>query len=163
MTIFKAGRMELLSRAYVDAVACSIGAQVGNLSYDNQSVDGTFASSKGKCPRIDFQLKATYAHDFDMSGKMSFPLPIKNYNDLRSERCTPTILIVLAMPADEQLWLAHDHDALLIRRCAYWKSLLSEPETTSTTTKTVYIEKTSALSPAVLLNLLDKVEKDEAL
>lgn len=163
MTIHFTGRMELLSKAYVDAIAASVGAQVGILRYDNQSVDGTFTYSAGRCPKIDFQLKSTYAHDFDTTGKLPFPLSIKNYDDLRSERCTPIILIVLTMPKEEDLWLGHDETALLIRKCAYWKSLASEPDAGTTSSKTVYVDKSSPLSPKVLRELLDKVERNVAL
>lgn len=164
MTIHITNRMELLSVAYIEAVAASIGVQVINIKVDNHSIDGTFYSSSGKCPRIDFQLKSTYAHQFPSgSGNLSYPLPVHNYNHLKSERCSPQILILLILPPDEVDWLSHSNDELLIRNCAYWKSLANAPDTTNTATVNVHFEKAAPLSPENLQNLLLKAEQGDAL
>ena len=162
MTIQKNNRMELLSWSYVEAVAASIGVQLTKPPIDNHSVDGTFISSDGKCPRLDFQLKSTSVNSFT-NDELSFALPVKNYHDLRRETFTPQILILLLMPNNESEWLEHSHDALMIRNCAYWKSLLNEDDTNNTNTINVKFDKRAHLSPEALKGLLTKIEKEEAL
>lgn len=163
MTIHITNRMELLSVAYVEAVAASVGVQVINIKVDNHSVDGTFYSSAGRCPRIDFQLKSTYSHQFPANGNLSFPLPVHNYQHLKSERCSPQILILLVLPPNEVDWLAHSDEELLIRNCAYWKCLTNAPDTTNTSTINIDFEKNAPLSPNHLIELLQKVDKGEAI
>ena len=65
----------------------------------------------GKRPRIEFQLKAT-SQDVLKADHVAFPLPIKNYDDLRVETITARILIVLVMPENEIEWLECSQDAL---------------------------------------------------
>ena len=154
--------MELLSRSYVDAIAAYIGAQITEPYIDNDSVDGTFHSSAGNRPRIDFQLKSTYAHQF--SGQtLSYPLPVKNYNDLIQDRLTPIILILLVMPDAEDQWLDHGEEELLIRNCAYWTSLAGKPVTDNVSTVSVNFDKASALSPEELQRLLSEVSNGNVL
>lgn len=154
--------MENLSRSYVDAVAAYVGAQVARHPVDNHSVDGTIVSSAGNCPRIDFQLKSTYAHRFN-GNTLTYPLPVKNYNALISERCTPIILILLVMPEREDEWLDHQEEALAIRNCAYWASLNGAAATDNTATINVSISRTSVLSPDELSRLLEIVSRGGAL
>ena len=98
-------KMELLSLAYIRAVAAKTGYDVTRPELDIDSVDGTIVSSYGRRPRIDFQAKATY-QNVARSDSIHFPLPVKNYDDLRSDTRTPRILIVLLMPRNNADWLA---------------------------------------------------------
>ena len=87
------------------------------------SVDGKLVSFTGMRPQIDFQAKATTRHAFG-DGGIHFPLPIKNYDDLRADTRTPRILIVLLMrPDGDDSGLTQSADELCLRRCAYWLSL----------------------------------------
>lgn len=50
---------------------------------------------------VDVQLKATASNAVEKEEHLSYSLPIKNYNDLRSLATTaPQLLVVLFLPAD---------------------------------------------------------------
>ncbi len=65
----------------------------------------------------------TNTQDILKNNYLTFPLPIKNYNDLRVEAVIPRILIVLLMPEADALWMSQSEEELCLRRCAYWLSL----------------------------------------
>ena len=94
-------RMSRFSVAYIRAIAAVSGYGVLETSSDEDldSVDGKLVSFTGTRPQIDFQAKATSQHTLRDDG-IHFPLPVKNYNDLRAATRTPRILIVLLMPPD---------------------------------------------------------------
>ena len=71
---------------------------------DVDSVDGQVNSSSGRSPQIDFQAKAT-SRDIVKSDQIAFPLPLKNYDDLRKEVVVPRLLFLVVMPADEAQWM----------------------------------------------------------
>ena len=131
-------RMEQLSLAYVRAIAAEGGYQVGRPEPDVDSVDGVLLATFGRRPRIDVQAKAT-SQTLDSNGVIQFPLPIKNYNELRADTLTPRILIVLLLPRDNADWLAQSTDELCLRYCAYWFSLAGRPTVPNVSTVTVQI------------------------
>jgi hypothetical protein len=58
---------------------------------DDDSVDGVIIGRRGKRPRIEFQAKAS-ARNLLNKDHLVFPLPIKNYHDLRADTIIPAIL-----------------------------------------------------------------------
>jgi hypothetical protein len=89
---------------------------------------------------------------------IAFPLPIKNYDDLRVETITARILIVLVMPENEVEWLECSQDALSLRRCAYWHTLLREPETINSTTITVYLPRSQMFTRGSLAAMMRRIQ-----
>lgn len=156
-------RMECLSTAYVQAVAAKAGFQVSRPPVDDDSVDGQFMGRAGRRPRLDFQLKATAQQDLIGADKIAFPLSLKNYEDLRADCVVPRILIVLAMPENEQEWLAQSEAELILRRCAYWRSLAGESATGNTTSVTVHILRDRLFTPESLTDMMRRVEAEEPL
>lgn len=100
---------ERFSLAYIGAVASRAGYYIVEPRVDQDSVDGTLMGDIGRRPRIDFQAKAT-AQDILRESHLAFPLPVKNYNDLRADTRTPRILIVVLIPGDSSKWLSQSHD-----------------------------------------------------
>lgn len=92
-------RKARLSLAYIEAVAARAGYQVSEPRIDDDSVDGLLMGREGRRPRIEFQAKAT-ARDVVGPEHISFPLKIKNYNDLRAE--TLLLLDLLAWGARDR-------------------------------------------------------------
>ena len=94
-------RMSRFSMAYIRAVAADRGYGVLETAADEDldSVDGKLMSYTGTRPQIDFQAKAVTRLAL-RDGGIHFPLPIKNYDDLRADTRTPRILIVLLMPPE---------------------------------------------------------------
>ena len=155
-------QMEQLSLAYIRAVAANAGYQVTRPELDVDSVDGVLMASFGRRPRIEFQAKAT-TQDILRDDELRFPLPVKNYNELRADTKTPRVLIVLLMPGEKAHWLRQTNDELCLRRCAYWLSLEDWSGTSNTHTVTVPIPVLNVFDRHKLVDLMQKAERGEAL
>lgn len=155
-------QMEQLSLAYIRAVAASVGYQVTRPEPDVDSVDGVLMASFGRRPRIEFQAKAT-TQDILQGDELRFPLPIKNYNDLRADTRTPRVLIVLLMPGQQSDWMEQTSSELCLRRCAYWLSLENWQSTSNSGTFTVPIPVINVFESHKLVDLMQKAERGEPL
>jgi hypothetical protein len=148
-------RKERFSLAYIAAVAAKAGFDVVEPSVDVDSIDGALISHAGRRPRIEFQAKAT-ARDVLGDDDIGFPLPIKNYDDLRAEVIVPRILILVVLPQAEDAWLTHSEEELVLRHCGYYLSLAGLPERDNTASVTVRIPRENRFDPnrlAALMNL----------
>ena len=155
-------RMENFSEAYVRALAASQGLSVGRDEDDYDSVDLTL-SAKGSVmhggvagaaasPRVLMQLKCTFEYAVK-DGELSYPLPIKNYDDLRqSPTFPPRILVVVVVPRDWTDRLVWSPDELVARRSAVWCSLRGRAPTTNK--KSVTVKLCDAVSPDELTRIL---------
>lgn len=153
-------QMELFSLAYIRAVSANVGYQVTRPELDDDSVDGILMARGGR--RLEFQAKAT-TRNLLHGQHLRFPLPIKNYDDLRADTQLPRILIVLLMPSGQPEWLQQTSDELCLRHCAYWKSLEGCPESPNTYSVTVHIPIANIFSGGQLIDLMTKVERGDAL
>lgn len=159
---------EELNLAYVLAVAASKKFSTEITRVDMDSVDATIGYSgymvEGEStlysPSVKLQLKATSHADID-GNFIKFPLPVKNYNDLRLRSATPRFLVILCLPELENEWLLHTDVNLILKNCAYYLDLSGEPETTNTTTITVKVPLANVFSPDTLYDLMLKTSKEE--
>ncbi len=154
-------RMEQFSWAYVQAVASAAACSIQRVDFDYDSIDLNLKrrtlSGPFRCPQIDVQLKAT-STDCLYDGEVRYPLPVKNYNDLRgSDYLMPRILIVVLVPAQIEEWLEHDETHLLLRRCGYWVSLQGAPEVPNTSSVTVRLPRTQPFDAAGLDSMFRRV------
>lgn len=159
-------KKEELSYAYVHAVSSYAGYSCERTSKDRDSIDtricakGNLTSnSKTSSPSIEIQLKATCDLAEKDNDNYSFPLPIKNYDDLRAKSLCARYLVILDLPADQKDWLTLSKDSLVKKRCAYWVSLLNEPEVPNNTNKTVYIPKLNVFDSAALKQMLESASE----
>lgn len=153
-------RKERFSMAYIAAVAAHAGFHVGSPGIDRDSVDGILMGDTGRRPRIEFQAKAT-ARDLLGPDSLSFPLPIKNYDDLRTYCLVPRLLIVVVLPANDEDWLDHTEEALILRHCGYWVSLAGMPESANQTSVTVSIPRGQRFDPLSLKALMAKAQQEQ--
>lgn len=148
-------RKDHFSRAVVRAVAATAGVSATVPEHDQDSVDMTFAASDAATPgaKLDAQLKCS--HNIDHDGEaFSFPLAVKNYDDLRWPEDTlyvPRILIVVHVPPDPGDWLVSEPEKMTLKRCAYWVSLAGAGPTENTSTVSVSIPTEQVFDPAALL------------
>lgn len=147
---------EALSCVYARAVAARAGYDVATLGADLDSVDLKIQASGSMRPALDLQLKATVNLSEPRDGYVSFPLPLKNYNDLRIDTQTPRLLVVLDLPKDDQRWMEITEEELVLRRRAYWRSLKGEEETSNTSTVSVRIPATNLFNVESLRSLMDQ-------
>ena len=138
-------RKEQFSTAYLQAVSSVAGYGVWKPGPgpDDDSVDWVVAQKGGegtiKSPRLEVQMKCTAA-PVPNGEHFSFPLKLKTYNDLRSEKenlLVPRILVVILVPDDVGFWLEQSEERLSMRRCGYWISLRGRGEVENTTSVTV--------------------------
>ena len=135
---------EQFSRAYVQAVAAVAGYAWALPSVDDDSIDLILSAKGGggtaRRPRVELQLKC-HAAKPPTGSSFSFPLKIKNYDDLRDDTIVPRILVVLLVPSSQTDWLTYTEQELSLRRAAYWVSLRSQPTRTNKTTVTVQVPR----------------------
>jgi hypothetical protein len=141
-------RLEQFSKAYVQAVAAGADCSVSSPGIDIDSVDlilkrKTFATAR-RSPQLDIQVKATAAQCIG-AASVSFPVRIKNYDELRdSNYAVPRILVVVVVPEQIQDWMEHDESRLALKRCGYWLSLRGFPASENEYTVTVSIPRSQA-------------------
>ena len=94
-----------------------------------------------------------------------FPVDLskKNHDDLTAPSLVPRILVVFVMPEDEAEWLSLTQEALVLRRCAYWRSLRGEPAVDNGTSRRVYLSRKRTFDPDTLRRLLLQVAREEGI
>ena len=150
-------QMEQRSLAAVRAVAAAAGFQVVRPEPDIDSVDGVLMADVGRRPRIEFQTKAT-ARDIMHGDQLRFPLPVKNYDELRLPSWTPRLLIVALMPGEPGQWLRQSADELCLHSGVYWLSLAGMPERSNTGSVTVAIPASNVFDRGQLGALMTRAE-----
>ena len=151
-------QMEQFCLAYIRAVAAQAGYQVARPELDTDSVDGILMAGFGSRPQVHFQAKAT-SRDIVRDSVLHFPLPVKNYDDLRADVINPRMLIVLLMPEESGEWLEQTEDALCLRRCAYWLSLEGCPTVTNTRSVTVHVPVSNTFNSDQLRELMNRADE----
>jgi len=153
------------SKAYVKAVAAAAGYATQELSVDDDSVDLGLAARGGggtvRSPRLDLQLKCTARH---LLGEqtLAYPLPLKNYNELRPvDFLVPRILVVVVVPDDLALWIKHSEHELLLRHCGYWFSLRGMAPTDNVTTVTVNVPRTQVFDVGAVSAIMQRISNEE--
>lgn len=150
---------EQFSIAYVRAVAAVAGVKVLRTDVDDDSIDIGLERAGGCAPKLDLQLKCT-ADPLPANGDISFPLKLKNYDDLRRSTVAPRWLVTLFVPADCADWLtvATPPTEVLLRRCAWWTSLNGLPDVDNTASVTVQLPRGNVFTPDALKAKLDEIE-----
>lgn len=162
---------ELISRAYVNALAARAGMTVAISSLD-YGFDGTFKDIEYDARTreysetgfgIDFQLKAT-VNARPKNEVIKYSLEVKNYHKLIQSRVgTPRILIVYSVPREEDLWLAVKTEETSFRKCAWWCSLKGHPEVDNKERIVVDIPLSQQLTPEKLIEMMRRVKEGVAL
>lgn len=156
-------KKEQFSVAYICALAAQLGFNHSQPEVDDESVDIEFIGNysrqdpniKSWNPHLEVQLKCT-KNGPQADNFLHFPLPKKNYDDLRdARRSSPAYLIVLHVPDNENDWIIENTDDITLKYNAYWYSLKNQPAVDNTTTVTVKIPKTNRLTKDSFKNLMD--------
>lgn len=156
---------EELSLAYLHAVCAraKISCVKAERALDNDGIDATL---KARFPEATFpqledchlevQMKATRKPaEIEGSCYSYWVQGHKRYESLRNDRRQlARIIVVLYLPEDENEWLLHSDEQLILRRCAYWASLSGAPSVTTTSGARIAIPMTQRLSPVALEQLM---------
>lgn len=159
---------EEFQHAYLCALAAQAGLNRGEFRVDDDSVDVTF-QTKGyigvpvRNPAIQLQMKCT-SRNLISNGVIKFPLPRKNYDDLRGENIAlPRYLAVLLVPSESSSWIVHRKKHMALNNCCYWVSLRDAPETTNESSVTVDVPLKQRLTTDVLRKMMDAASRLEGL
>ncbi len=156
-----------LSVAYVHAVAARAGYTCQVQYVDMDSVD-VIISASGRVhdqsvilsPRLAVQLKASSSLTLKPDHVM-FPLPRKNFDDLRRDTLVPLILVVLVLPKDPAQWLEQTEEGMISRRCAYWTSLRGSAETRNFRTVSVRLPRSQVFSVNQVQDMMHRISLEE--
>ena len=146
-------QMEQFSLAYVRAVAAVAGVNATKPDVDSDSVDLVLSvqsvADLPVSPVVQLQVKS-HAAPTPAEPTFSFPLKLKNYNELRGKRYVPRYLVVVLLPADPADWTLQDEAGLVLRRCGYWLSLANEPPTVNVSSVTVTVPRLQMFTPVAV-------------
>ncbi|WP_432722283.1 DUF4365 domain-containing protein [Jeongeupia wiesaeckerbachi] len=159
-------RKEQFNVAYVHAMAAQAGLNPSHPQVDDDSIDiqlqGKGFPGLRRNPMVQLQLKCT-SQDVVSGGVIKFPLPRKNYDDLRgSDVICPRYLVVLLVPEEHERWVEHHSAHMSLHNTCYWLSLKDYPSTTNTTTVTVDIPLAQRLTTTSLRHLLTLASNGES-
>jgi hypothetical protein len=151
------------SVAYVKAVASVAGywAEEPARGKDKDGVDLSIFSrgSMGETdsPQLDVQVKSHGGPAPKDDWK--YDLKVASYRKLRPTKFqVPRILVVVLVPKKKEEWLRHvAHKELVMRRCAYWKYLAGQPETTNDDTIRIEMPRSQILDPTTLAAMMTRV------
>ena len=162
-----------LSYAYLHAFASATGinCQIENRHGDNRGIDtrltcyGPFEASYKEEIDLKVQLKATVTAPTETDSHFSYFFSgIKQYDFLREEtKYQHRVLVVLFLPTGHGEWLSVSPEQLILKKCAYWLSLRGADASTNSSGTTVYLPKEQLLSPENLLNIFERISKNEPL
>jgi hypothetical protein len=160
---------EQFSYAYIYAVASTPGYsfQIAAKPLDFDGIDIILAGGSGggiiRYPRLELQVKCT-SLDLVSNDIIRYPLPLKNYNELRVENVqTPRILAIVVVPDNPDNWLTQSRQELCLRYCGYWVSLRGQPPTQNQTSVTISIPQQNIFNVEDLKTLMQRIEAGEIL
>lgn len=162
-----------LSYAYIHAVAAHAGMDcaVSSRHQDNAGVDATI-TAWGDFPgslltevKLSVQLKATISSPTESKEGLSYFFKgVRQYDALRSgSQMVPRILVVLFLPADENLWVEQTSDCLALRKCAYWCSLEGAPATSNDSGVTIKLPHANMFNADSLKSIIGQIARGERL
>lgn len=148
---------EQFRNAFVQAIASAAGLTISAQEPDVESVDFTLGRPDKASPRLDLQLKCSASTEV-RDGVIPFSIPVKNYDELRhGDRMVPCILVVVLVPDPPSEWLELNDEQMLLRHCAYWKSLEGAASVDAAENTTVYVPVEQQFSVEAVHRLLDVI------
>ena len=152
---------EMLSQAYVHALAGVAGLNLAiRTSYD-YGIDGAFHRVRivggTRVPSafpVEYQMKATtdWRHDGEF---VVYDLTARAHRFLtdREPRQAMAILILLCLPVDEAHWLDGREAHLRLQNCCYW-TRLNGPPTANVSSVRIRIPRANVLTPETLKGIM---------
>lgn len=153
-------KKEQFNVAYVCAMAAQAGLNHLPPVVDEDSVDLTLMgkgyTGKVRNPQIHLQLKCT-SQELISGDFIKFPLPKKNYDDLRGDNVVcPRYLVVLLVPKDGNDWIQHHPEHMSLHNRCYWVSIKDHPDSSNNTKVMIDIPLTQRLTTADLRQLMSQ-------
>jgi len=156
-------KKENISISYLEAVCASQGINMQLNRNDADGIDALLSkwltrnNGSKYHAKIDVQLKASSNGHTEHGNYYSYPLKVKNYNDLLEPATVKPYLFLLVLPEKENDWISHSVSELVIKQCMFWLDLSGSLATSNTSNITVQFPKTHIVSPTALEELLQAV------
>jgi hypothetical protein len=159
-------KKEQFNIAYVCAMAAQAGLNHAPPEVDEDSVDlmliGKGFTGKVRNPHIHLQLKCT-SQDLIYGSVIKFPLPKKNYDDLRGVNVLcPRYLVVLIVPKNSDEWVNHHPEHMSLHNRCYWVSIKDHPDCTNQSKVTIDIPLSQRLTTVGLQDLMVQASNGNA-
>jgi hypothetical protein len=162
------GRMEALSRAYLQAVAAACGLTFSERSAD-YGIDLTLHEVVRRGGRyresglgLDVQLKSTTAVTWRLRA-LRYDLTANAYDDLIRDEPRPRILALLVLPASERRWVGVSERQLRIGGAMYWMSLRGARRVPNVRSVRVEIPRRQLFTPDELRRIMALVRSGQEL
>jgi Domain of unknown function (DUF4365) len=150
---------EQFSKAFILALAALAGCGAAAPEPDVDSIDWTLSCRLPRRPKLDLQVKSTRVAVLD-GDYVPYPLKRKNYDDLSlPELLAPRLLVLVVVPEDPVQWLHCSAEQLILRRCAYWLSLVGAPPTDNEWSVTVQVPRANLLTVESLSQLMRTINE----
>lgn len=153
-------RQDAISGAYIRAICAVTGCGIDSVTLDNDKIDYIVSSRvRGTVrtkPKIDIQAKCM------MSGAASsdpipFVVDLATYDNLRDALVTnPRVLVVVLVPENVDEWISQSETELALSHCGYWLSLKGQPDSDTSTSKTVYLPRRNIFTPLTLRDMMER-------
>ena len=160
---------EEFSYAYIRAVATVAGCicERTTTPLDKLGIDLIITGLKEpqleNFPILYAQVKCT-SREVINDDLIRYPLPIKNYNELRRvNRYPPIILIIVVVPELVEDWVKQTEASLCLKRCGYWQSLAGAEGTKNKENITVSLPRNNIFNPTNLEQIMQKILRGEKL
>ena len=155
-----------ISIAYLQAIATGARCSLGEIRVDFDGVDVLVRQgaehSHYENPQVEVQLKCTSRSALLRADHVAYPLDIRTYDLLRSEkRYVEAILAVMVVPPEMDDWVETTEEELKLRRCVYWRSLKGLPPSANQESVTIEVPRGQILDVPGLLNVLRCVGDNE--
>lgn len=162
----RAHRQEALCRAYVQAVAASMGVST-SVPTPDYGIDLSLRSVEQRGQRhldsrlqLDLQLRSTTRANISETF-VSYDLDVQTYDFLREQPLIRCLLVVLVLPEDDAGWLSQSADELIVRHCAYWFSLRGADPVTATSSVRITIPRGQVFSVQAVRAIMDRLRQGE--
>jgi hypothetical protein len=156
-------QQERFGDAFLIALASVAGCTCAKPDTDNDSIDWTISCKLPRRPKIDVQMK-THRMEGEIQDEISYPLNRKNYDDLTiTDVLVPRILVLVILPSNLTDWLTATAQQLVLRKSAYWLSLMGFPESDNQTKTTVKIPMAQMLTVETLQEMMLRIDEEGGL
>lgn len=160
--MIETNRKEVISISYLETICAIKGIAVSKNPHDDDGVDVYLSKpliweDGGKfVAQINAQLKSSSTRYTEYSDHYSYRLKKKNYDDLRRLATVKAYLFLLILPSEEDKWVVHSIEELIIRKCMFWLDLDGFPDKETDSDVTIRIPKDNVVSPEKLEELLNE-------
>src|SRR5262249_27364713 len=108
--------------------------------------------------QLDLQLRSTTRANVTDT-HIGYDLDVQTYDFLRELSQIRCLLVVLLLPEDEALWLSQSPEGLVLRHCAFWRTLRGAGPTTSTSSIRIAMPRAQVFSPQALREILNRLSQ----